>query len=81
MCPDTMVLCSWGTPDPLGFVCSMRQPILGSVRGWELGLLFCFFLWWKLLTVPSVAPANPLSAFSATLLPCLSRFLFFNFLH
>lgn len=28
-----------------------------------------------------VAPANPLSAFSAALLSCLSRFLFFNFLH
>lgn len=75
-----MVLC-WGggIPDPLGFkCCSLVQ---GSMRGWEPGLLFCFFLWWKLLTVPSAAPANPLSAFSAALLSCLSRFLFFNFLH
>lgn len=60
-------------------LCAMPVPRLA--RGWGLGLLFCFFFWWKLFTVPSVAPANPLSAFSATLLSCLSRFLFFNFLH
>ena len=57
------------------------SPASGRVgEGRELGLLFCFLLRGKLLPVSS-ALTNPLSALSVTLLSCLSRFLFFNFLH